>query len=79
MTRSTSEVIMKSIGNKRQRLVPTSVKIYKARRIGHNIIPIGLSLLEVYSDTTEERASWSHLIVIPDDGSNRLDGIAPDL
>lgn len=78
MTRSTSEVIMKSIGNKRQRLVPTSVKIYKARRIGHNIIPIGLSLLEVYSDTTEGRA-WSNLIVIPDDGSNRLDGIAPDL
>lgn len=47
--------------------------------MGHNIIPIGLSLLEVYSDTTEERTSWSHLIVIPDDGSNRLDGIAPDL
>lgn len=47
--------------------------------MGHNIIPIGLSLLEVYSDTTEGRASWSHLIVIPDDGSNRLDGIALDL
>lgn len=50
--------------------------------MGHNIIPIGLSLLEVlevYSDTTEWRTSWSHLIVIPDDGSNRLDGIALDL
>ena len=46
--------------------------------MGHNIIPIGLSLLEVYSDTTEERASWSNTIVIPDDGANRLDGIAPD-
>lgn len=47
MTRSTSETVMASIGNERQRLVSTSVKIYRARRMGHNIIPIGLSLLGV--------------------------------